>query len=54
MIRIAVRTPCAVSSQEKAQFQRLCERGVPYPGYFAKCAEAFDFKGVGGNSCFQV
>jgi len=28
--------------------------GVPYPGYFAKCAEALEFKRVGGNSCFQV
>jgi hypothetical protein len=30
------------------------ERGVPYPGYFVKCAEALDFKRVGGNSWFQV
>jgi hypothetical protein len=29
-------------------------RGIPYPGYFAKCAEAHDFKRVEGNSCFQV
>jgi hypothetical protein len=28
--------------------------GVPYPGYFAKCAEAPDFKRVGGNSCLKV
>jgi hypothetical protein len=28
--------------------------GVPYPGYFAKCAEAIDSKRVGGNSWFQV
>ena len=30
------------------------ERGVPYPGYFAKCAEAIDFKYVGGNACLKV
>jgi hypothetical protein len=29
-------------------------RGVPYPGYFAKCAEALDFKKVGGNTCLKV
>jgi hypothetical protein len=29
-------------------------RGVPYPGYFAKCTEAIDCKRVRGNSCFQV
>jgi hypothetical protein len=28
--------------------------GVPYPGYFAKCAEALEFKRVGGNSCLKV
>jgi len=27
---------------------------VPYPGYFAKWAEALDCKRVGGNRCFQV
>jgi hypothetical protein len=29
-------------------------RGVPYPGYFAKCAEALEFTRVGGNTCLKV
>jgi hypothetical protein len=28
--------------------------GVPYPGYFAKCAEAVGFKRVGRNTCLKV
>jgi hypothetical protein len=28
--------------------------GVPYPGYFAKCAEAVDCKRVEENSCLKV
>jgi hypothetical protein len=32
----------------------LKDGGVPYPGYFAKCAEALEFKRVGGNICSQV
>jgi hypothetical protein len=29
-------------------------RGVPYPGYFAKCAEALDFKRLARNICFRL
>jgi hypothetical protein len=29
-------------------------RRVPYPGYFAECAETIDFTRVGGNSYLKV
>jgi len=32
------------SNQERVE--KRTGRGVPYPGYFAKCAERFDWKGV--------
>jgi hypothetical protein len=40
------------SNQERVEKNKM--RGVPYPGYFAKCAEAIDFKRVGRNSCLKV
>jgi hypothetical protein len=40
------------SNQERVEKKR--GRGVPYPGYFAKCAEAIHFKRVGRNTCLKV